>query len=99
MTFNHVVLPQADADVVKTFRWYLRRSAHVAGWFLKDFDATIQRILSMPDANTRFDHRHRITKLKRFRYLVLYRFDGTTVWIVAVGHAHRSSRFWKWRAK
>src|SRR5262245_57426213 len=99
MPHDHVVLPQADADVVRTFRWYLRRSPHVAGWFLADFDTTVRRIVAMPHANARFDQRHRVARLKRFRYLVLYRFDGEVVWIVAVGHAHRSTRFWKKRAR
>jgi plasmid stabilization system protein ParE len=99
MLHDHVVLPQAESDVVRAFRWYLRRSPHVAGRFLSDLDATVRRIVSMPLANSPFDARHRVTKLKRFRYLVLYRFDGKTVWVVAVGHAHRSSRYWNRRAK
>jgi hypothetical protein len=97
--FSYVIHLQAEKDVLRAVRWYRRIDPYLGRRFAADFDATVARIIAMPLGFSRFDARHRFAKLKKFRYLVLFRVGQAVVHIVGVGHASRSGRYWGSRTK
>ena len=89
--------PLADAEVVKAFEWYLKRSRSAAQGFLDELHRALERIAGNPEGLAIYLHGARVCSLHRYPYLVVYRQLASQIEIVAVPHAHRRPGYWKRR--
>jgi plasmid stabilization system protein ParE len=92
-----IVRPEAEEELIEAIDWYEARSSGLGGDFLRCVDACFQRILRFPEAYPIVHRSTRMAVVRRFPYLVLYRFTGSSIAVVAVFHAKRDPRIWKAR--
>jgi len=62
--------------------------------FLDEFDRTVRRIHSFPQAYAEIAPGIRRGLVARFPYGVIYGIDGETIIVIAVAHLHRRPHYW-----
>jgi len=67
--------------------------------FSKEIFAAIQRIISFPEAWSKFSDNTRRCLTKRFPYGVVYQIEANEVIIIAVMQLNRAPDYWKKRIK
>jgi plasmid stabilization system protein ParE len=96
---GHVVrlLPEAIGDLRRNELWYGERSESAAQALLAEFDHAIRLIGESPGTWPRWrrgTHRFILTK---FPISVVYRMEGSIVFVVAVAHAKQRPEYWRSR--
>lgn len=95
---------EADAEYRFAGRWYEARREHLGIEFLDAVDATIDRIVAMPRADSLVrrlppDLPVRRRAVTRFPYHVVYLEMSTHIRILALAHDRRKPGYWKGRLK
>jgi plasmid stabilization system protein ParE len=73
-----------------------RRSSALSTAFESDFRASIELLLTFPEAGRMLEKfQVRRLNLKRFKYFLLYRVEDDNIVIYAVVHHARDSSFWE----
>lgn len=89
------VQPDAENDLREAFDWYESREAGLGRDFVEQVDRTLCIIRQMPESYATVFRSIRVAKLKRFPYIVCYKFDGRCIEVHAVFHAHRKPSSWQ----
>jgi plasmid stabilization system protein ParE len=71
----------------------------VALAFIERFENALRRLCVFPESAPVIDAPYRYCSLTRFPYGIVYRFDDSTVFIVAVTYERRLPEYWKDRLK
>lgn len=95
---------EADAEYRLAGRWYEERREHLGIEFFDAVDATIDRIVAMPQAGTlvprvTLDSRVRRRAVPRFPYHVVYLETSAEIRILAIAHDRRKPGYWTSRLK
>ena len=90
------VLPEAEAELQSAATWYEEKRRGLGIEFVAIVDQAFQSILENPEGCPiwRDNRPYRKRPLKRFPYILFFRFDSVTVEIVAVAHAKRRPGYW-----
>lgn len=98
-TRNHEFLDEARAEQRHAQTWYEIRSLKVAERFVAEIERGIRAIIKEPQRWPRYGRRVRYFRLRRFPYLIIYRFDETTVTVIAFAHTSRRPGYWRKRLR
>jgi plasmid stabilization system protein ParE len=95
---------EADAEYRLAGRWYEDRQEHLGIEFFDAVDATIDRIVEMPQAGTVVLGLPQASPVRRravprFPYHVVYLVTSGEVRILAVAHDRRKPGYWSSRLK
>jgi toxin ParE1/3/4 len=95
---------EADAEYRFAGRWYEEWRDHLGIEFLDAVDATIDRIVAMPQAGSPVprmppDSPARRRAVARFPYHVVYLETPTHIRILAIAHDRRKPGYWESRLK
>ena len=77
---------------------YNHKSEGLGGRFLIDAERTLAYMKQYPFAREPILGDTRRWRLSRFPHGMLYAVENETIYILAVGHLRRNSRFWKRRS-
>ena len=89
--------PRALSEIADAAAWYEAEKHGLAGEFLSEFNASIERLLEYPNAWPLVGRRTRRLQLKRFPYGIVYQVRDDEIFVVAVGHLHRRPGYWEER--
>jgi len=92
VTIRLLTLAQQELDDAVT--WYDRRAESLVREFLDEFDRTVRRIHSFPQAYAEIAPGIRRGLVARLPYGVIYGIDGETIIVIAVAHLHRRPHYW-----
>jgi len=92
-----VLLPAAEADYQEALAWYHARSERAATRFEEAVERALIQITEAPARWPLCDPRHRLHRLKRYPYSIVYRSEGGSIVVVAVAHAKRRPGYWQER--
>lgn len=86
---------QAEEELIAAVTWYEEQRPGLGDEFLEDIEAAKQRIREHPLAfPTEDDQGSRYFIMKRFPYTLVYVELDATIWVAAVAHHSRRSRYW-----
>jgi plasmid stabilization system protein ParE len=88
------VRPQARLDLLEIWHYVARDSIDAANRMADQFDATMRRIAEMPGiGHVRADVKDpRYLFYSAGKYVIAYRVEGKTIWIIRVVHGARDFR-------
>jgi plasmid stabilization system protein ParE len=93
-----IYLPEARDDVDATYTAYEQRAAGLGQRFLDQLQTRVDGISANPQLYAVLRDGVRAAPLRRFPYVVYYRFEAGTVYILAVLHGGRDPQTWMRRA-
>jgi plasmid stabilization system protein ParE len=91
------VRPEVPDDVAEAYRWYEVHSEGLGERFLRELKATYSRIAHAPELYAKGDWDVRSARMRRFPYLVHFRFSGAEVVVLAVMYGGRDAEAWQER--
>jgi toxin ParE1/3/4 len=97
MNYQIVLTEEAENDTADATLWYESQRSGLGEEFLLCIEAAKNTILRSPKA---FHFRHKKLKgilVNRFPYLMLYKIEEQTIFVIAVFHTSRNPRDWKKR--
>lgn len=86
--------PDAQAEYFEAIRYYEQQAEGLGSRFIADVENTIGRILAFPETWGRLTINTRRAILDLFPYGIIYHFDGTEIYILAVMHLKRKPGYW-----
>lgn len=86
--------PDAQAEYFEAIRYYEQQAEGLGSRFIADVENTIGRILAFPETWGRLTINTRRAILNLFPYGIIYHFDGTEIYILAVMHLKRKPGYW-----
>jgi toxin ParE1/3/4 len=93
-----VLLAEARAEALETFRWYEKQRRGLGPIFRGALNEAIQRIRDAPLAYPPLYRDLRRVLVERFPYAAFYRITPEAIVVVGVIHGRRHPREWKRRA-
>jgi plasmid stabilization system protein ParE len=90
--------PAATVELEDSANWYAERSENAVRGFAVAVDAAIKKISDNPERFAKIDRRHRACSLERYPFQVVFRAEGTRIFILAVAHAKRRPGYWRDRS-
>jgi plasmid stabilization system protein ParE len=93
-----IYLPEALADIDAAYAAYEQRAAGLGQRFLDQLQSRVDGIAAGPELYAVLRGGVRAAALRRFPYVVYYRFEAGTVFVLAVLHGGRDPREWLRRA-
>jgi toxin ParE1/3/4 len=99
VSYQLVVRPEVDADLLEAEAWYEQQRAGLGNEFLRAVRAEMARIPRGPLLYRVRQRRRQVRWIypRRFPYRIVFRVIGDTVVIYAVLHAARHDREWRKR--
>ncbi|CAN5372677.1 hypothetical protein BH11PSE9_BH11PSE9_36340 [soil metagenome] len=97
MAFAVEVSPGAQRDARGAYEWYRERSTKAADSFRTELLKAFELISENPAAWSAVSGNIRRFVLKRYPYTVYFEFDGSVVWILAIGHHRQRPHVWAGR--
>lgn len=85
----------AEADFEASYGWYQNQSSGLGDRFADELDEAFHRIRSAPDSYEVVAPGVRRLSLKRFPHSVVYRYDESGIFVLAVYHSRRHPRRWR----
>jgi plasmid stabilization system protein ParE len=98
MTAPVIYLAEAQADVDAAYATYEQRNTGLGERFLERLQHRVEAVRSNPEMYAVLHDGVRAAPLRRFPYVVYYRWGADTVFVMAVLHGHRDPQVWKNRA-
>jgi len=91
------LLRRAEADLEEALAWYEAYSPRAARRFEDAATSALERIAEMPQTYGLVDDRHRVCRIRRSQYLIVYRYEPNDheVVVIAVAHAKQDPPAWK----
>jgi toxin ParE1/3/4 len=91
------LLPEAESDLRKAWRWYEGRQEGLGARFLLSLEAALAGIARRPRLHPIVHGSIRRALLRRFPFGVFYLAERERVIVLAVFHAHRDPGVWQRR--
>jgi toxin ParE1/3/4 len=99
---NHrlIVRPEAEADITDAL-WYDARERGLGLELISEIHVAIERALKNPESFARVRRSPTVRRVltRRFPYRVFFIFRSDAIVVLAVLHAARHDRVWKYRIK
>lgn len=92
-----IVNPEAEADLADARAWYDGQRAGLGDLFLARVEEVFARIERTPELFDKAFHDLRLTRVRRFPYVVVYRIDDDQITVVAVYHTSCDPSGWQRR--
>ena len=89
-----IYLPEAKADLGAAFSAYEHQRAGLGRRFLNEATRQAARISANPELYAILRGAVRAASLHRFRYVIYYRFEASTGFVLAVLHSSRDPQQW-----
>ncbi|WP_410001978.1 type II toxin-antitoxin system RelE/ParE family toxin [Rubinisphaera sp. JC750] len=89
--------PEASRELESSAAWYAEHSRRAALRFVAAIDHALESITRDPDRFAPCGERHRSCSDCRFPFQVIFRYDGDTLFVLAIAHSKRRPRYWKHR--
>lgn len=89
-------LAAAEREFVEAARWYEDR-AGLGDDFIAEHDAALLHVRKSPLSPATLDGVHRVARLRRYPYSLIYRIEDDTIFVVAVAHQSRRPGYWRRR--
>jgi plasmid stabilization system protein ParE len=89
--------PEAKAEFLAAIDYYEECEPGLGADFAIEVRATIENILSFPNAWPILAGDLRRVQTRRFPYGIIYSYDEGVLYILAVMHLHREPNYWKKR--
>ena len=86
--------PEAQTEYVDAIQYYEQQAEGLGARFITDFETTLGRIVAFPDTWGRLTVNTRRALLEVFPYGIIYHYDGTEIYILAVMHLKRKPGYW-----
>jgi plasmid stabilization system protein ParE len=83
----------AKADLREAVGYYRKESPELANEFLVEVERVIERLVAHPQSAPRAGSHHRMARITRFHYNLLYRVEDDHIFVVAVFHQRRRPGF------
>ena len=101
MSFELVLIKEAQIDLDEIFIWYEEQRAGLGLKFIEGFEDTINKINRNPYYTINIEEGARSASLKKFPYEIIYRINETLqqIRIIAIIHQHRNPEWFKQRLK
>ncbi len=87
--------PEATLELEESADWYKERSRAAERGFVLTVEAAIEKIEKDPGRFPWLDARHQSCSVETFPFQVIFRDDGSRVFIIAIAHAKRRSGYWR----
>ena len=87
--------PEADEELEAAAQWYEQRQPELGETFLRDFEATLQRVIQNPERWRHIWGNNRKLNFSRFPYAIVFSVEPGTIFLKAVMHLHRRPFYWK----
>lgn len=97
MAFEFVVSRGAETDAAKIVAWYREHSRAAAERFESALDVCFTAVEESPELWALVDDSVRVAKVRKYPYLVYFRFDGQIVTVFAIVHHARDGSVWQSR--
>lgn len=94
MSASLVYLPAAKTDITCAHAAYERRQVGLGDRFSEQLRHRCQMIADNPQLYAILHNAIRAAPLGKFPYVVYYRYESDTVYVLAVLHGHQDSREW-----
>ena len=85
---------EARLDIKEIHAWYEKQRKGLGGAFRSELEAKIALLRRFPKIGLLIQENVRRVLLKRFPYIIVYRFLSGKVIIEGVFHAHRDPKVW-----
>ncbi|MBO1347320.1 MAG: type II toxin-antitoxin system RelE/ParE family toxin [Hormoscilla sp. GUM202] len=110
MTYNILIQPEAELDLIEAYNWYEERSQGLGDEFITAVDICLSLIqrnpLSYPvvavspgnDKSTKGetqDEQFHRALVRRFPYEIFYRISDETIVVLACFHGRRNPQWWQ----
>jgi toxin ParE1/3/4 len=96
MTMHEIiVLRRAVEALNKARRWYRRRNPRAAENLVQRVDEALLKISRDPYLSQVWDSEHRYERVSRYPYLIFFRIELQTLFVVAIVHERRRPEQWK----
>ena len=92
MSYELIIRPEAESDVLETFLWYENKRKGLGHDFLLQIDAGICFINRNPTACPVKYKNARVFLIKRFPYKIIYLVQETTIIVLAIIHTKRNPK-------
>jgi plasmid stabilization system protein ParE len=89
-----VVLEQAEKEFSKSAGYYEFKEAGLGIRFRNEVAAAVNWIQEHPEIPRMRLRGYRRVNLRVFSHYVAYVIRGSTLWVVAIAHAHQRPEFW-----
>jgi plasmid stabilization system protein ParE len=87
--------PEADEELEAAAQWYEQRQPELGETFLRDFEATLQRVIKNPQRWRLIRGNNHKLNFSRFPYAIVFSVEPGTIFLKAVMHLHRRPFYWK----
>jgi len=86
----------ARNELREAAHWYRLRSPQVAERFVAQVERAVERIANDPDSHPLIGRSHRMVRVSRFPYLMVYQpVTADRIVITAVAHTSRRPGYWR----
>ena len=99
MSYNLVVNPEAKSDLAEAIAYYNDQRDGLGREFANRVDEAFATIEANPELFAESRRSVRMTRVRRFPYIVCYRIVDQEVRVIAVFHGRRDSRTWTSRVR
>ncbi len=86
--------PDVASEVKSSYIWYQNQAKGLGGDYLTELETSYQAIVKLPNTWPKFKNGFRRFLLGKFPFSIIYRFNGDTVFVVAVMHNSREPGYW-----
>jgi plasmid stabilization system protein ParE len=97
MASKLILLSAAEQDIDEAYAWYEGRGQGLGDAFLRAVDARIAAILRNPEMCEVVYKQYRRAIVRRYPYVILYRYESSTVTIYSVFQTSQQPRKWRRR--
>ena len=87
--------PDAEAEVLASFRWYYDRNPDAADAFELELDRALMLVGRNPKAWPAYLHQTQKIGLKHYPFNLVFRESPRGLEVIAVAHQRRKSGYWK----
>lgn len=87
----------AEAEFTASVLFYDTESSDVRTRFVAAVEQSISLVCEYPNIGSPVGRAEGRVLIPRFPYQLVYRFDGQSILVVAIAHAHRRPNYWQGR--
>jgi plasmid stabilization system protein ParE len=92
-------LPAVDQEVIEAVDYYRAIDFQLGARLVQEFEDAVQRIVHFPEGWKEIGIGLRRCGLKKFPFVVIYRYRDDEIIIIAFANTHRRPDYWRDRVK
>lgn len=96
---NYSFHPSAEEELFEAINYYEECAEGLGFEFAREVYQAVQNIISFSSAWPLFSRNTRRCIINRFPYGVIYQTIDNEIYIIAIMHLHKKSRYWEERVK